>query len=131
MDSSRSVVHSSTAPGRTVWVVEDDEPIARCLEMLLQESRYDVAVAGSLAAARGLEGRPDLVILDYLLPDGNGVSFLPELATRYPGVPVILLTALERIGASTFPSHVKYLPKPFRNRQLLDLIAAQFHDQAV
>lgn len=130
MDSSRSVVQASS-PGRMVWVVEDDEPIARCLEMLLQDSRYDVALAGSLGAARELAGRPDLVILDYLLPDGNGVSFLPELAARHPGVPVILLTALERVGASTFPNHVKYLPKPFRNRQLLELIAAQFRDQTV
>lgn len=108
--------------GRQVWVVEDDEPIARCLEMLLQEHGYGVKVAGSLAAARALEGEPDVVLLDYLLPDGNGVTFLPELNVRMPGVPVILLTALERVGESRFPRHVQYLPKPFRNRELLDLI---------
>lgn len=130
MDRSRSVAQGTT-PARTVWVVEDDEPIARCLEMLLQDSGYGVELAGSLAAARTLTGHPDLVILDYLLPDGNGVAFLPELAARHHAIPVILLTALDRVGASSFPNHVKYLPKPFRNKQLLDLIAAQFHDQTV
>jgi DNA-binding response OmpR family regulator len=111
---------------RRVWVIEDDEPIARCLEMLLRESGYVVEVAGSLATARALGPEPDLVLLDYLLPDGNGITFLPELARAHPGVPVILLTALERVGASAFPAHVTFLSKPFRNRDLLALVDAKF-----
>ena len=109
----------------TLWVIEDDEPIARCLQMLLQESGYAVSIATSLASARGLPSTPDLVLLDYLLPDGNGIMFLPELAKSHPGVPVILLTALDRVGSSQFPRHVAYLPKPFRNRDLLALVDSQ------
>lgn len=112
--------------GRTVWVVEDDEPIARCLQLLLQESGYRVDVARSLGEARTLATLPELVLLDYLLPDGNGISYLPELAREHPGVPVILLTALERVGNSSFPNHVTYLAKPFRNRDLIELVHSRF-----
>lgn len=108
-----------------LWIIEDDEPIARCLQMLLQDSGYEVVMAGSLAMAREISAPPNLVLLDYLLPDGNGIAFLPELDRRHPGVPIILLTALERVGASVFPTHVTYLPKPFRNRDLLALVHNQ------
>jgi DNA-binding response OmpR family regulator len=113
-----------------VWVVEDDEPIARCLQMLLQDEGYSVDVASTLDDARALTSKPELVLLDYLLPDGNGIAYLPELAGRHPGVPVILLTALERVGKSSFPNHVTYLAKPFRNRDLIELVNSHFAAKA-
>ncbi len=99
--------------------------------MLLQEAGYRVDIAPSLSDARSLQSIPDLVLLDYLLPDGNGVAFLPELGRRFPNVPVILLTARERVGLSSFPNHVTYLPKPFRNRDLLEVVRSQFTNKKV
>ena len=106
----------------SLWVVEDDESIALCLKMILEDHGYGVQVAHTLESARAFETRPDLVLLDFLLPDGNGIAFLPELEERFPGVQVILLTALDRVGSSRFPNHVEYLPKPFHNRELLTMI---------
>ncbi len=105
-----------------LWVVEDDDSIALCLKILLEDHGYDVSVAGSLADARRLSIAPDLVLLDFLLPDGNGIAFLPELAGRFPQLHVILLTAQDRVGESRFPNHVAYLPKPFHNKELLGLV---------
>ena len=110
---------------KRLWVIEDDETISQCLCLILSENGYGVAPAKSLAEARCLEQKPDLVLLDFLLPDGNGIAFLPELAVRHPGVPVILLTAQERVGMSRFPHHVAYLAKPFRNKELFALIQSQ------
>lgn len=110
-----------------LWIVEDDESIALCLKMILEDHGYRVAVAHTLQAARRLEGRPALVLLDFLLPDGNGVAFLPELEQRFAGTQVILLTALDRVGSSRFPNHVEYLPKPFHNRELLTMIERKLH----
>lgn len=105
-----------------LWVVEDDDAIAQCLQLLLEGEGYTVKVATSLDDARQLTTCPDLVILDFLLPDGNGLAFLPELAARYATVPVILLTAQERVGATRFPSHVAYLAKPFTKKELLKVV---------
>ena len=108
-----------------IWIVEDDEAIGRCLKLLLEDAGYSTVLSASLAAARALMPQASVVVLDYLLPDGNGLSFLPELAQHMPGTPVILLTAQSRVGTSTFPKHVQFLAKPFRNRELLDLVRNQ------
>ena len=109
----------------TIWVIEDDESIAQCLTLLLESAEYRVRTAGSLGEARALSGVPNLVLLDFLLPDGNGVAFLPELSERFPGTRVILLTAQDRVGTSRFPAHVTYQSKPFHNHQLLELIRSE------
>lgn len=108
-----------------VWIVEDDEAIGRCLQMLLQDAGYSTVLSGSLTEAREQMPKAAVVVLDYLLPDGNGLSFLPELGQRLPGTPVILLTAQSRVGTSSFPKHVQFLAKPFRNREFLDLVGSQ------
>ncbi len=110
---------------RSLWVIEDDESIAQCLRMLLEDEGYAVEVAGTLREARLLQSAPELVLLDFLLPDGNGIAFLPELSQRHPSARVLLLTALDRVGESRFPHHVHYLAKPFHNRELLAAVRSQ------
>jgi len=78
----------------TVLVIDDELTITRALEYQLPRLGYGVQTGESAADLwRQLESAPpDVVILDVMLPDGNGVDLLPEVKERYPALPVIVLT---------------------------------------
>ncbi|BDU16561.1 CHASE3 domain-containing protein [Lysobacter auxotrophicus] len=75
--------------------VEDDEDVRELLRNLLDGHGVDLHAAGSLAQAREQLGqrRHDLVILDLMLPDGDGSELLAELAQARPPTPVIIFSA--------------------------------------
>jgi two-component system, OmpR family, response regulator len=79
----------------TVLVVEDSAPVRARVVALLREYGLDVVgeaatVAATLAAADSL--RPDAIILDLHLPDGDGMDILPILKARSPSPVVAVLT---------------------------------------
>ena len=78
----------------TILYIEDDRAIAEAVQGFLAGKGCAVAVCPTLAAAReALAGTlPDLVLLDWNLPDGEGAGFCRELRTRAPELPVLLLT---------------------------------------
>jgi len=81
-------------PKDKVLLVED-EPIVRFgIRDFLESRGFDVEEAGNLEQARNVfqRVRPDAIVLDYLLPDGNALDFLPELHAADPQVPIVLLT---------------------------------------
>ncbi len=116
-----------TGPARIV-VVEDEPHLATLLEMNLTSDGYAVSLAESLAQARvALQSPADLVLLDVMLPDGNGLDFCRELRQSDNRVPVLMLTALgstphmvEGLGAGADD----YLSKPFSLDVLLARVAA-------
>jgi two-component system response regulator AtoC len=85
-------------PAPTILVVDDEQLIRWSLEDRLSEQGYRVIEADSVASAiaRSEEG-VDLVLLDYKLPDGDGLQVLKILKERDPDVLVILLTAFSSI----------------------------------
>jgi DNA-binding NtrC family response regulator len=92
-------VRDEARPGSASILVVDDEPLIRwSLVERLRSEGYDVAEAptGRDALARAAEG-VDLVLLDYKLPDLDGVSVLKALKAADPDVLVILLTAFATI----------------------------------
>jgi DNA-binding NarL/FixJ family response regulator len=79
-----------------VLIVDDDGEFRRTAGRLLAERGYRVVgQAGSVAAARLAidELRPDAVLLDINLPDGNGISLAEELANAHPDVRVLLTSS--------------------------------------
>lgn len=84
-----------TAAG-TVLIVEDDEFQQKMLTRLLHHEQMVVDSALSVQAATAAIGRqtPSLILLDYELPDGDGISWLLEIRKNplWAGVPVIMLT---------------------------------------
>ena len=111
--------------GRTILLVEDEEPLRRMLKELLEREGYTVAEAGDGVTALDEIDRiaPDVVVLDLNLPRLDGYGVLSHLRARpqTAGIPVIVLTAQgdedseERVfeyGANDF------LTKPFRPRAL-------------
>jgi two-component system NtrC family response regulator len=80
-------------------IVDDEETYARSLKRLLARRGVQADVAGT--AADGLErarrGRYGLVVLDYMLPDGNGLDLIPPIRSLRPAPTVLMMTAFGTI----------------------------------
>lgn len=109
----------------TVMVVEDEAHLAAGLKLNLELDGYRVVVARSIreATARLVESAPiDLILLDVMLPDGDGNSFCRQLRDAGQYMPVIMLTARsaaeERVRGLDSGAD-DYMPKPFELPELL------------
>ncbi len=82
------------APKDRILIVEDEAIIRFGIRDFLESRGFDVDEAGSLDQARSVyqRTRPDAVVLDYLLPDGNSLDLLKEMHESDPQLPIILLT---------------------------------------
>lgn len=80
-------------------VVEDEEPIRFSIGRFFAKKGFQIAEADSTASAleRFREARPDVVLVDYCLPDGDGIQLLRSLRSLDPGVPVVMLTGYATI----------------------------------
>ena len=105
----------------TVFVVEDDADIARGLRYMLSNA-YEIRTApGSREALEALgRGLPDLLLVDYRLPDMNGIEFMHELRARGARLPAIMLSAYgNRREESLEAGFAAFIQKPWDNRELV------------
>ena len=106
-----------------VLVVDDDPRICRVLANYLGREGYGVrtAVDGEEMRRRVREGPPDLVVLDLMLPDEDGLTLARELRA-HSTVPIIILTGktgtVEEVAALEVGAD-DYITKPFNERNLL------------
>ncbi|HEY8192644.1 MAG TPA: response regulator transcription factor [Gaiellaceae bacterium] len=113
---------------RRILLVEDEESITSPLSEALGREGFDVSVAGTASAALDLAQttRPDLVLLDVMLPDGSGFDVARELR-RGSGVPIIMLTArgeeADRVAGLELGAD-DYVVKPFSARELVARVRA-------
>jgi len=77
-----------------ILVVEDDTTLNELLCMHLEECHHTAQSASTVAGARDalVKQGVDAVLLDYQLPDGNGLDLLREIKEDYPDLPVIVIT---------------------------------------
>src|SRR5206468_819722 len=103
-----------------ILIVDDEPAIRESLAFALRRDGFEVSQAATLREARSLSDSSDLVVLDLVLPDGNGLEFLRSLRSR-SDVPVIVLTSRDEetdrvvgleIGADD------YVLKPFSPREV-------------
>lgn len=87
--------HRSMSLGR-ILIVDDDEELLALLGAQLREKGYEVVAAVNGARALEAFGRKtlDVVLLDYRLPDIDGMSLLRILRTREPGVRVVMMSGV-------------------------------------
>jgi two-component system OmpR family response regulator len=102
----------------TVLVVDDEAVLAEMVSMALRYEGWDIATAGdgssAIAAARAQ--RPDVVVLDVMLPDMSGLDVLHKLREENPRLPVLLLTAKDAVEdriAGLTAGGDDYVTKPF------------------
>ena len=106
-----------------ILVVEDEEKLARFIELELQHEGYEVSKAhdGRLALEMAEQNNYDLLLLDIMLPGLNGLEVLRRLSKSNP-TPVILLTARDAVMdkvAGLDAGAVDYITKPFAIEELL------------
>jgi two-component system OmpR family response regulator len=128
-DSPQSYLRTTGEDPVRVLVVDDEPDLADMVATALRFDGCRTATAGdadqAMQAAREL--RPDIAVLDVMLPGQDGVSLLGRLRTEHPGLPVVLLTARSethdrvsglRAGADD------YVTKPFSLEELLARLQA-------
>ena len=107
-----------------VLVVDDDLEIRSMLRRVLLAEQYDVDTATTVAdgVRLAIERRPDVVVMDIGLPDGDGVQAVEQLRDAGRWAPVLMLTAhgdLERRVESFRAGADDFLAKPFHVEELL------------
>jgi CheY-like chemotaxis protein len=111
-----------------VLVIEDDDVTGSILERILTKESYKVIRAANRAQiSEGMKQKPDLVLLDILLPDANGFDILNRIRSneKLTNLPVLMLSSLGslddilkglKLGANG------YLTKPAKSKALIDAI---------
>lgn len=111
---------------KTIAIVDDDIYIGNMLEELLRREGYHVlrAYSGTEALLLLTRNRPDLVLLDLMLPGLSGEEVLPKIQ----GIPVIVLSAKADVGDKVsllLGGAADYMTKPFDTSELLARITVQ------
>lgn len=112
-----------------ILIIEDEEDLVKGLKLNLKDEGYEVnwALDGVEGLKKANEMAPDLIILDIMLPEKNGLEVCRELRQKNINIPIIMLTAKGKeidkvvgleIGADD------YMTKPFSIRELLARIKA-------
>jgi two-component system, OmpR family, response regulator len=107
-----------------VLVVDDEQTLAEVVSMALRYEGWEVRTAGDgMGAVRtAREFRPDVVVLDVMLPDLNGLEVLRRLRAEAPELPVLFLTAKDAVEdriAGLTAGGDDYVTKPFSLQEVV------------
>jgi FixJ family two-component response regulator len=114
--------------GKTVFIVDDDEEMGQSLASLLCSLGYRVEVftAALSFLERAQTGISGCVLLDVRLPLVSGLEIQRRLSEAKQTIPAIFLTAhgdIQMAVAAMKAGAIEFLPKPFREQQLVDAVA--------
>ncbi len=114
---------------KPIWIVDDDQSIRFVLEKaLLREqlpSRSFTNARDVLNALTDDDKPPQVLVSDIRMPGGSGLDLLDKVKAKYPGLPVIIMTAYSDLDSavSAFQGGAfEYLPKPFDIPKAVELI---------
>lgn len=111
---------------KKILLVEDDMALAMATEFALEQEDYQVLHGSTISRARELlQEKPDLVLLDVTLPDGNGYELCKEIRKTNGTLPICFLTAMSdeiNIVQGLEIGGDDYISKPYRVRELLSRI---------
>jgi two-component system cell cycle response regulator len=136
----RGVAPETRTAGARIVVVDDDDGVRQSVAWVLEEHGYDVvAFSGGDALIERLDGDdgpPDLLLLDILMPDADGVQLLERVKSdeRWRDVPVLMLSSVppEEATVRTLGlGAADFIRKPFRGRELVARVQAQLRAGAM
>ena len=121
-----------------ILIVEDENDVAELIRYKLEKAGYetDTAMTGPLALEKVLDNRPDLILLDIMIPEMDGLQVCDNLKNNpvTADIPVVMLTAKssqEDIDAGFAMDADDYITKPFSPRDLLTRIRTVLHQKAI
>jgi two-component system alkaline phosphatase synthesis response regulator PhoP len=112
-----------------ILIIEDEVDLVKGLKLNLADEGYDIDLAydGVEGLRKALEDRPDLIVLDIMLPGMNGLDICRELRRKNIGIPIIMLTAkgeeIDKVVGLEVGSD-DYITKPFSLREFLSRVKA-------
>ncbi|KAA0018083.1 response regulator transcription factor [Antrihabitans cavernicola] len=117
-NAERVVMRRADGDPIGVLVVDDEPVLAEMVSMALRYEGWNISTAGdgASAVAQAREFRPDVVVLDVMLPDMSGLEVLRKLREQIPHLPVLLLTAKDSVEdriAGLTAGGDDYVTKPF------------------
>jgi DNA-binding NtrC family response regulator len=111
-----------------IGIIDDERNIQATLAAILERRGY--ASAAAFTGRQGLqmigEHKPDLLLLDLGLPDGEGLDLLKQIRADYPALPIIVVTANDSLNnaiASIKEGAFHFISKPYVPDELLSLVA--------
>jgi len=115
----------------TILIVEDEDAIRNMLVVILQQQNFNILEAANVADARVIlqDTMPDLILLDWMLPDINGDEWTRQLKSNpsFSDLPIILLTAkgeeADKVRGLDLGAD-DYVTKPFSPKELVSRIKA-------
>lgn len=120
---------------KEVLIIDDDEAITWVVRKALEPLGYKVVSRPKLSSGlRAVKGGFQLVLLDIVLPDGNGLEALKEIRSSYPDAIVIMITAhgkMESTVEAMKEGAYDYIEKPFDIEELKIIVEKAFRDMAV
>ncbi len=110
--------------GETILVIEDDRSLREGLALNFKLKGYHVLTAadGEAGMQKSFDVRPDLIVLDIMLPGYSGLEILQELREKQQDVPVLILSARDKLDdkvTGLLLGADDYLTKPFELEELL------------
>ncbi|MDD3626047.1 MAG: response regulator [bacterium] len=129
-DSTLVDFNVGTSKSKTILVIDDEKDIIDVLRLYLEEKNFNI-----IASETGYQGiefarvyKPDLIILDILLPDIDGYKVLDVLSNdeQTKDIPVIILSILKDVMKGKNYEIVDYIAKPFDRSLMLDAIKKVF-----
>lgn len=120
---------------KKILVIDDDESIIWVIKKALEPLGYKITSRTKLASGlRAALEEPHLILLDLMLPDGDGLEGLRDIRTNSPEAMVIMITANARMESTIIAMKegaYDYLEKPFDIEELKIVVANAFRDMAL
>lgn len=114
---------------KKILIIEDEEDLVKGLKLNLQDEGYEVKYAfnGKEGLEKALKEKPDLILLDIMLPGMNGLEICKELRQNKMDIPILMLTAkgeeIDKVIGLEMGAD-DYISKPFSIRELLARVKA-------
>ncbi len=117
-----------TASSKKVLIVDDEPDTLELVKLVLESGGFTTMLAKSGSEALNIieDSKPDLVLLDIMMPDMDGWEVFRKIKEKFAGIPVAILTAKAQNIDRLLGLHVlkadDYITKPFGKNELIDRV---------